>query len=116
MDANLDKIALDLYGKIQNRFPNIKIGDEHGEVLSKKQDIPRARFFEFEYEEDGEPLGTIAINLDQDDGVVVQISGDLVNDNDNSNHHGAFKFIRSFKRNQLWKVNFMELIGLVTKT
>ena len=98
MDANLDKIALDLYGKIQNRFPNIKIGDEHGEVLSKKQDIPRARFFEFEYEEDGEPLGTIAINLDQDDGVVVQISGDLVNDNDNSNHHGAFKFIRSFKQ------------------
>ena len=98
MDANLDKIALDLYGKIQNRFPNIKIGDEHGEVLSKKQDIPRARFFEFEYEEDGEPLGTIAINLDQDDGVVVQISGDLVNDDDNSNHHGAFKFIRSFKQ------------------
>jgi len=98
MDANLDKIALDLYGKIQNRFPNIKIGDEHGEVLSKKQDIPRARFFEFEYEEDGEPLGTIAINLDQDDGVVVQVSGDLVNDNDNSNHHGAFKFIRSFKQ------------------
>jgi len=98
MDANLDKIALDLYGKIQNRFPNIKIGDEHGEVLSKKQDIPRARFFEFEYEEEGEPLGTIAINLDQDDGVVVQVSGDLVNDSDNTTHHGAFKFIRSFKQ------------------
>lgn len=98
MDANLDKVALDLYGKIQNRFPNIKIGDEHGEVLSKKQDIPQARFFEFEYEEDGEPLGTITVNLDQDDGVVVQVSGDLVNDDDNSNHHSAFKFIRSFKQ------------------
>ena len=98
MDANLDKIALDLYGKIQTRFSDIKIGDENGKVLSKKQDIPNARFFEFEYTEDGEPLGTIAVTLDSDDGVVVQISGDLVNDDDNTTHHGAYKFIRSFRQ------------------
>ena len=98
MDANLDKIALDLYGKIQTRFPDIKIGDENAEVLSKKEDIPNARFFEFEYEEDGEPLGTIAITLDSDDGVVVQVSGDLVNDNDDTTHHNAYKFIRSFRQ------------------
>ena len=98
MNANLDKIALDLYGKIQTRFPNIKIGDENAAVLSKKEDIPNARFFEFEYEEDGEPLGTVAITLDSDDGVVVQVSGDLVNDNDNTTHHGAYKFLRSFRQ------------------
>ncbi len=98
MNANLDKIALDLYGKIQTRFPNIKIGDENAAVLSKKQDIPNARFFEFEYEEDGEPLGTIAITLDSDDGVVVQVSGDLVNDDDETTHHGAYKFLRSFRQ------------------
>ena len=94
MNTNLDKIALDLYGKIQTRFPNIKIGDENAEVLSKKADIPKARFFEFEYEESGELLGTVAITLDEDDGVVVQISGNLAD----SNHHGAFKFIRSFRQ------------------
>ena len=49
MNANLDKIAQDLYGKIQTRFSNIKIGDESGKVLERKQDIPNARFFEFEY-------------------------------------------------------------------
>ena len=98
MNANLDKIALDLYGKIQTRFPNIKIGDENAAVLSKKEDIPNARFFEFEYEEDGEPLGTVAITLDSDDGVVVQVSGDLVNDNDNTTRHGAYKFLRSFRQ------------------
>ena len=37
MNTNLDKIALDLYGKIQTRFPNIKIGDAEANVLSKKQ-------------------------------------------------------------------------------
>ena len=97
MDANLDKIAKDLYGKIQTRFRNIKIGDENAEVLSKKEDIPRARFFEFEYEEGGAPLGTIAITLDPQDGVVMQVSGDLTDDN-NATHHGAYKFIRGFRQ------------------
>jgi cell division septation protein DedD len=97
MDANLDKIAKDLYGKIQTRFRNIKIGDENAEVLSKKEDIPHARFFEFEYEEGGAPLGTIAITLDAQDGIVIQVSGDLTDDN-NSTHHGAYKFIRGFRQ------------------
>jgi hypothetical protein len=98
MNANLDKIAKDLYGKIQTRFADIKIGDENATVLSKKEDIPKARFFEFEYEEDGEPLGTIAITLDTDDGIVIQVSGDLVNDDNDTTHHRAFKFIRSFRQ------------------
>lgn len=98
MNANLDIIAKELYGKIQTRFNDIKIGDENAEVLSKKEDIPKARFFEFEYKEDGEPLGTVAITLDADDGVVVQVSGDLVNDNDGTTHHGAYKFLRSFRQ------------------
>ena len=93
MNTNLDKIALELYGKIQTRFPNIKIGDENAAVLSKKTDIPRARFFEFEYEDNGKSLGTVAITLDDEDGIVVQVSGDL----SDSRHHSAFKFIRSFR-------------------
>ena len=98
MNSNLDKIAQDLYGKIQTRFTNINIGDENANVLSKKEDIPKARFFEFEYEEDGAPLGTIAITLDANDGVVVQVSGDLVNDDDDTTSHGAYKFIRGFRQ------------------
>jgi hypothetical protein len=98
MNANLDKIAQDLYGKIQTRFRRIQIGDENAEVLSKKEDIPKARFFEFEYEENGEPLGTIAITLDPNDGVVVQVSGDLVDDDDKTTRHSAYKFIRGFRQ------------------
>ncbi len=98
MDSNLNKIAKDLYGKIQTRFKNINIGDENAEVLSKKEDIPRARFFEFEYEEDGESLGTIAITLDAEDGIVMQVSGDLVDDESKTTRHKAFKFIRGFRQ------------------
>jgi len=94
MNTNLDKIALDLYGKIQTRFHDIKIGDENAEVLSKKTDIPNARFFEFKYEENGRSLGTVAITLDEDDGIVIQLSGELAD----SKHDGAFRFIRGFRQ------------------
>ena len=94
MDANLDTIAKDLYGKIQTRFPDIRIGDEEANVLSKKQDIPKARFFEFEYKEDGDEIGTISVTLDADEGVVLEVSGDIVS----KKHPGAFKFIRSFRQ------------------
>ena len=93
MNTNLDKIALDLYGKIQTRFSDIKIGDENATVLSKKQDVPKARFFEFEYLDGGKKIGTITITLDEDDGVVVQTSGELAN----KQHEGAFRFIRGLR-------------------
>ncbi len=101
MDINLDNIAKDLYGKIQTRFQDIKIGDEHAAPLSRKEDIPKARFFEFEYVEGGESLGSISINLgvvDDQVGIVVQVSGDLVDDDNETTHHGAYKFIRSFRK------------------
>jgi len=97
MTPNLDQVAKELYGKIQTRFPDIKIADEEAMVLGKKSDIPKARFFEFEYKEGGEELGAIAIALDEDDGIVIQVSGDLIDKDTNETHHGAYKFIRSFR-------------------
>lgn len=98
METNLNKIAQDLYGKIQTRFPNIKIGDENAVVLSKKQDIPQARFFEFDYTEGGERLGTIVITLDADDGLIVQVSGDLADTENFHSSNGPLAFIRSFRK------------------
>ena len=91
MDINLDNIALELYGKLQTRFPNVEIGNESGEVLSKKEDVPKARFFEFPYKESGVTLGTITITLDDDDGLIVQVGGDLVD----SDVPTIFNFVRS---------------------
>jgi hypothetical protein len=103
MNTNLDTIALDLYGKIQTRFTNVKMGDENAGVLSKRSDIPQARFFEFEYQDEGRSLGTVAITLDEDDGMIVQLTGDIAS----KHHEGAFKFIRglrSFAKDRL--INF----------
>jgi len=97
MNVNLDKIAKELYGKIQTRFDDIQFGDEEGTILSKKADIPKARFFEFEYKENGEVLGNIAITLDEEDGIIIQIADDLVDD-DNSIHPKAYEFIKSFRK------------------
>jgi hypothetical protein len=97
MDPNLDSVAQEIYGKIETRFRPIKFADEETKVLSKKTDIPKARWFEFDYKEDGETLGTITITLDEEDGVVIKAGGDLIDKNTNETHHGAYKFIRSFR-------------------
>jgi gas vesicle protein len=97
MDPNLDSVAQEIYGKIETRFRPIKFADEETKVLSKKTDIPKARWFEFDYKEDGETLGTITITLDEDDGVVIKAGGDLIDKETNETHRGAYKFIRSFR-------------------
>jgi hypothetical protein len=97
MDPNLNKVAEEIYGKIETRFRPIKMADSETKVLSKKTDIPKARWFEFDYKEHGETLGTISITLDEDDGVVIKAGGDLIDKETNETHHGAYKFIRSFR-------------------
>ena len=110
MKSNLDKIALELYKKLQTRFNNVKIANEYAEVLSKKEDIPQARFFEFEYTENSRPYGTVAMSLDEDDGLIIQISGNLT-----SNKSAAskfFDFIRSFRqfaKRRLMKFNIRNI-------
>jgi hypothetical protein len=102
MESNLDKIALDLYGKIQTRFPNIQVGNESGDVITRKKEMNQGRFFEFEYKEDGESLGTITITLDEDDGIVVQLAGDLV-DKKHPRCGEFLKGLRIFAKKRLLK-------------
>jgi hypothetical protein len=97
MNPNLDSVAKEIYGKIETRFRPIKFADEETKVLSKKSDIPKARWFEFDYKEDGETLGVITITLDDKDGVIIKAGGDLIDKDTNETHHGAYKFIRSFR-------------------
>lgn len=108
MDINFNTIAVKLYGTLQTSFPDIKIGDETGEVLSKKEDIPEARFFEFPYKENGKVLGTITITLDPDDGIVLQVGGDLVD----SDVPGIFRFIRKMSRFASKKLLNFKIVNL----
>jgi len=93
MEIDLNNIAKELYEKLESRFKQITFADEHATVLSKKVDIPKARFFEFEYKNSGVPLGTVAITLDEDDGLVVELSGKLAD----SNHPSVLKFLKGLR-------------------
>ena len=94
MDLNLDKIAVDLYDKLKDRFTDIKFGDQEANVLSKEEDVPEARFFEFPYKHQGVVLGTVAITLDSDDGLVTKIGGALAD----KKHPGVLKFLKGLRR------------------
>ena len=94
MDLNLDKIAVDLYDKLKDRFTDIKFGDQEATVLPKEEDVPQARFFEFPYKDRGVVLGTVTINLDSDDGLVVKIGGDLAA----KKHPGVLKFLKGLRK------------------
>jgi hypothetical protein len=104
MDLNLDKIAVDLYDKLKDRFTDIKFGDQEATVLPKEEDVPQARFFEFPYKDRGVVLGTVTINLDSDDGLVVKIGGDLAA----KKHPGVLKFLKGIE-NEIIKWNHNDI-------
>ena len=113
IDINLDNIALELYEKLQTRFPEVEFGNEYGEKLSKEEDIPQARFFEFPYKINGNTLGTVTITLHKKKGIILQIGGNLAN----AKHANVFKFIRSiglFAKSRLlnFKIINLEKNGL----
>jgi hypothetical protein len=114
MEIDLNKIAQELYGKLESRFKQVTFADEHATVLSKKVDIPKARFFEFEYKNSGVPLGTVAITLDEDDGVVVELSGKLAQ----SNNPSVLKFLkglRKFAKSRLLNFDEKNTFGILRK-
>jgi uncharacterized protein YjbI with pentapeptide repeats len=45
MNANLNNIAEELFGKIRTRFPKIDLGDEQGKVIDNEDQLKNARFF-----------------------------------------------------------------------
>lgn len=50
----IDKIAENLFDKIRSRFSNVNLGDE---TAKRTQDPERARFFNFDFDVDGDVLG-----------------------------------------------------------
>jgi len=94
MDKNLDIIAKELFGKIRTQFPKIKLGDEESKITDEPE---KARFFDFEYTQDGEILGNINISLSKKDGVVVIYSNDLIGDKQSHAKTRFFNFLRELR-------------------
>ena len=113
MNANLENIAEELFGKIRTRFPEIKLGDEKSGVIDNDENISQARFFEFDYIKDGVSLGSITIKLSEKDGMTVMYSNDIAEDQPQTLVNEWYKFLRSlreFAGKRLLKFNTRDIV------
>jgi predicted regulator of amino acid metabolism with ACT domain len=102
MNKNLNIIAKELFGKIRTQFPKIKLGDADSMVTDEPED---ARFFNFEYTQDGKMLGNVDISLSEDDGLVVIYSNDIVKEQGDASKKQFFNFLKELR--ELAKQNLM---------
>lgn len=94
---NLDVIANELFNKIRGRFPSVTIGDAEGNVTNEPK---QSRYFDFDFMNEGRPVGKVTISLD-DKNVAVVYGEDLVaNESDltKNNWYDFLKELRMFAR------------------
>ena len=98
----IEKIAENLFDKIRSRFENINIGDESAKATL---DPEKARFFNFDYNVDGENYGNITLSLVDDNSLKVYFDKELdrnMNDDVKRDWYAFLKNLRLFaKRNLL---------------
>jgi hypothetical protein len=97
---DLTKISEDLFNKIRGRFSNVTIGDAEGNVT----DVPTdARFFDFEYTDNGRPLGKVSVNISEDPSnpekksLTVIYSKDFISNEGQVTQTGWFNFLKELR-------------------
>ena len=113
MNANLETIAEELFGKIRTRFPKIQLGDEQGVVIANNKDIGNARFFEFDYSKEGVNLGSVSIELSEENGLTVMYSNDIAEGQPQpliNEWYGFLKSLREFAKRRLLNFDTRDLV------
>ena len=98
---DLNKISEDLFNKIRSRFPSVTIGDSDGSVINDPQ---KARFFDFDYVDNGKSLGKISMSVSEDTGLTVIYTKDFIQNEDESvqsNWYNFLKELRVFSKKRL---------------
>jgi hypothetical protein len=103
MDKNLNPIAAELFGKIRTQFPKIKLGDANSDVTDREED---ARFFEFDFVKKGINLGTVSVDISEDDGLVVIYSNEITDGQPAGVARQWFNFLRELR--EFAKQNMMK--------
>lgn len=91
---NLDQIAQDLFNKIRGRFESVTIGDDEGHVTDEPAE---ARFYDFQFEENGSVLGPVSVALFND--TLSIIYDDKISDSGNDTVVDSwFNFLRDMRQ------------------
>ena len=98
----IEKIAEALFDKIRTRFEDVSVGDEKAKATL---DPSKARFFNFDYVQEGENYGNITISLVDDNNLKVYFDKDLDEEMDDAQKRNWYKFLKGLrlfaKRNML---------------
>jgi hypothetical protein len=94
MDKNLSPIADELFGKIRTQFPKIQLGDANSKVTDRPED---ARFFEFDFVKRGVNLGSISVNISEDDGMIVMYSNEITDGQPDGVARQWYNFLRELR-------------------
>ena len=90
---NLDLISEELFNKIRGRFPTVTIGNAEGIVTNKPNE---ARFFDFDFKEQGKSLGKVSVSLDET-AVSVMYSNNFVEDQDKITKESWYNFLKELR-------------------
>jgi hypothetical protein len=90
---NLDLTAEELFNKIRGRFPSVTIGDEEGNVTNEPK---LARYFDFNFMNEGRPVGKVSISLDNK-AVAVVYGEDLVANETELTRNNWYDFLKELR-------------------
>jgi hypothetical protein len=94
MDKNLNLIASELFAKIRTQFPKISMKDEAGEPTAEEE---LSRSFSFDFVRNNQELGSVDIDLSDDDGLVVIFSNDLIDNQRDGVKKQWFNFLKELR-------------------
>lgn len=112
MDKNLELVASELFAKLRSQFPKIELRDENEKEVSQEK---LARNFTFDYERNNVALGSISIDISDEDGLVVIYSNDILENQPAGVKKNWFNFLRELR--DFSKQKFLEFsVRDITKT
>ncbi len=94
MDKNLDLAAEELFAKLRSQFSRVSLKDENGEPTSEPS---LGREFVFDFKVKSVPLGSIRVDLSQEDGMTVMFSNDIVENQPEHIKKNWFNFIEELR-------------------
>jgi hypothetical protein len=87
-------ISQDLFDKVRSRFTNLEMGDETGAVTI---DPALARFFDFDFIQEGNNLGRVSISLNEPGSLKIYYSQGITENQDDPAKQYWFKFLKEMR-------------------
>jgi len=93
MEKNINFIGEELFNKVRGKFPSVTLGDKEGNVTNEPKE---ARFFDFDFTENGDSLGKVSIALDEK-SLNIMYAQNFVENQDSTTKKNWYAFLRELR-------------------